>query len=109
MKPTVLEIVSCAAQAFRIEAHHIMNGDRSDLHCRPRFAVCLIAHDLGYSHPQIGRALGGRDHTSIINACKRARVFAAEDPEYLELLEEVRAAACRDRIPFFKSQRSSAV
>ncbi len=109
MKPTVLEIVACASEAFRIDAYQILNGDRSDLHCRPRFAVCLIAHDLGYSHPQIGRTLGGRDHTSIMNACKRARAFAAEEPEYLELIEEVRAAACRDRIPFFKSQRSNAV
>lgn len=109
MKPTVLEIVSCAAQAFMIEAHQILKGDRSDLHCRPRFAVCLIAHDLGYSHSHIGRTLGGRDHTSIINACKRARAFAAQDPEYLGLIEEVRAAACRDRMPVFKSQRGSAL
>ncbi len=38
-----------------------------------RFAVCLALHRKGWSYPRIGRLLNDRDHTTIMNAVKRAK------------------------------------
>ena len=41
---------------------------------KPRFLVCRMLRDeLGWSLPRIGRLLGGRDHTTILWAVRRAR------------------------------------
>jgi chromosomal replication initiator protein len=46
--------------------------------------------------PAIGRAFGGRDHTTVLHACKRTTQRIADDPEAFEvvraLTERLRAA-----------------
>ena len=40
----------------------------------PRFVACWLMHEmLGYSTLRIGRALGDRDHTTVIHALNRVR------------------------------------
>ena len=44
-----------------------------------------LARELtSHSYPEIGDAFGGRDHTTVINACKRVAELKAEDIKMAE-------------------------
>lgn len=58
----------CAGQS--IEA--LRGPGRSRVLFIPRAKAMLAMRKEGYSYPQIGRYFGGRDHTSVMYACKRA-------------------------------------
>jgi chromosomal replication initiation ATPase DnaA len=38
-----------------------------------RRAVCIRLKELGWSYPAIGRAIGGRDHTTIMSLVKDSK------------------------------------
>lgn len=57
---------------------------------RPRCAVCWLARRLtSTSLPQIGALLGGRDHSSILNACRRAAELREQDPAFRRLTDRL--------------------
>ena len=58
-----------------------------------RFAVMQVAREHGKSTSQIGRVLGGLDHSTVITGSRRALVFEAEDPDYARLMALLRAEA----------------
>lgn len=49
-------------------------------------AMALISDTLRLSTPRIGKLFGGRDHSSVINGLRRARV----DPKLAELRSKLR-------------------
>lgn len=58
-----------------------------------RFAIVRAARKSGLSYPQIGRDLGGRDHTTAMNADQRAAELCADAPCFATLcriMENVR-------------------
>lgn len=77
-----------------------MRGPRQCRHvCRARFAAIHVARaTTGHSLTTIGN-LFRRDHTSVINADRRACEFAAADPDYAALVAALTAAA-RERNAF---------
>jgi len=51
--------------------------------CRGRAAVCWLARvTTNRSLREIGRALGGRDHSTIAHALRHAKLLRAEDPAF---------------------------
>ena len=56
-----------------------------------RFAVCLAARRRGFSLAQIGRALGGRDHTTVLHSIRRADSLLG-DADFAHLLDQVERA-----------------
>ena len=44
----------------------------------PRFEAMYLMHEAGHSLPEIGRFLGGRDHTTILNGCRRYAAWLTE-------------------------------
>lgn len=57
----------------------------------PRHLVMLIARRLCpmLSFPRIGQMLGGRDHTTILDGCKKAEMRLKEFPHYRQQYEAV--------------------
>ena len=52
-----------------------------------------LARELtGESLPAIGREFGGRDHTTVLHACRRASARIASDADAREAVEKL----CRD-------------
>ena len=50
----------------------ILSKRRSRSVARPRQMAMFLAKELtNYSLPEIGEAFGGRDHTTVIHACKK--------------------------------------
>lgn len=55
---------------------------------RARAAICWLAREVTpASLPQIGAMLGGRDHSSIIRACRRAADMRDRDPAFAALTD----------------------
>jgi chromosomal replication initiator protein len=63
-------------------------------------AMWLVWKTTDRSHPEIGRAMGGRDHTTILHGVRKVEERMAAQPEYADLvrglrdeIEEAKAAA----------------
>ena len=70
--PSVEYIIERTAHEYGITLAQIYGDGRCGEFVIPRHEACLRAHEQGYSLGQIGRPLG-RDHTTIINAIRRAK------------------------------------
>lgn len=52
---------------------------------RARFATALALREAGLTLSQIGRILGGRDHSTILHAIRQAVQLRERDPEFAAL------------------------
>jgi chromosomal replication initiator protein len=58
---------------------------------RPRMIAMFLARELtGSSFPEIGLRFGGKDHSTVINACRRIDELAKSDIELRSTLETLR-------------------
>lgn len=65
-------IQKLVAEYFKIRVADLSSKSRQQDITRPRqIAMCLARELTSLSLTEIGNAFGGRDHTTIINACKR--------------------------------------
>jgi chromosomal replication initiation ATPase DnaA len=65
-------IIGAIADGFGISRAQILYGGRHRHLARPRrLAMYLVRAMEGLSLPQIGRAFGGRDHTTVLHACRK--------------------------------------
>lgn len=89
---TIARIVTMVAASFHIRPNDIVGPFRDRTFAWPRHAVVWLARNsLPASTPQIGRALGGRDHTTILHAVKRAEERRAADPVWRAQLDALLA------------------
>jgi len=67
-------IKKTVAEYFKIRNSDLISKTRKQSIARPRqIAMCLARELTSHSLPEIGDAFGGRDHTTVINACKRVK------------------------------------
>lgn len=77
-RPTVHEIVKAVAGVFLVSMTDIRSARRQWHIVRPRQIVYALARRLTlYSLTDIGRHLGGRDHTSVLQGCNKPFIVAA--------------------------------
>ncbi|MGD9257853.1 MAG: helix-turn-helix domain-containing protein, partial [Gammaproteobacteria bacterium] len=58
----------------------LLSKSRSRMVTRPRQTAMALAKDLtNHSLPEIGDAFGGRDHTTVLHACKRIKELREAD------------------------------
>ena len=87
---SVRKICEDAARITGLKYAEIIGQGRARELSYARFAVIYAARlAYGYSLPRIGRALGNRDHTTILSGEKRARELREQDLEFLELSERL--------------------
>lgn len=65
------DCVKLAAARFGTTVEIVKGPSRFREHIEPRHVAAYAARLCGASYPTIGRALGGRDHTTAINAVAR--------------------------------------
>jgi len=79
---TVAAIQSLVAQAYALSTEELLGEDRSARVVWPRqLAMFLAREHTGATFPALGRAFGGRNHTTVMNACRRAADRIAADAE----------------------------
>lgn len=87
---SVTAIVRYAAYQMGLRAADIQGPTRSRPLFRARFAISWTARQIGRSSlTVIGEVLGGRDHTSIMNAVRRADELRERDPAFRMLTNKM--------------------
>jgi len=69
---TMENIIKVVAEYYKIRVADILSKRRTRSLARPRqFAMALCKELTNHSLPEIGDAFGGRDHTTVIHACRK--------------------------------------
>jgi chromosomal replication initiator protein len=78
-------IQKTVAEYYKIRISDLLSPRRSRSVARPRQVAMTLAKELTtHSLPEIGDAFGGRDHTTVLHACKRIRELREMEPRIQE-------------------------
>ncbi len=88
---TVENIQKTVAEYYKIRIADLLSKRRSRSIARPRQVAMALAKELtNHSLPEIGDAFGGRDHTTVLHACKRIKELRESErrigEDYMNLL-----------------------
>ncbi|MBU2711685.1 chromosomal replication initiator protein DnaA [Zooshikella harenae] len=73
------------AEYFKIKISDILSKRRSRSVARPRQIAMALSKELtNHSLPEIGDAYGGRDHTTVLHACRKVKELTQADAEIRE-------------------------
>ncbi|MDX6689084.1 MAG: chromosomal replication initiator protein [Solirubrobacteraceae bacterium] len=82
LTPTIDDIQELACSRFSVTRDELLSSRRSGRVAWARqIAMFLAREHTGASLPTIGRAFGGRNHTTVLYACRRAAERIAADPD----------------------------
>lgn len=77
---TINNIQKTVAEYYKIRVADLHAKSRSRQVARPRQVAMSLAKELtDHSLPEIGDAFGGRDHTTVLHACRRISELKAKD------------------------------
>ena len=89
--PTLREIATATARHFGLKLADLKSPSRRQGVVAARGATIYLARLLTrHSLEQIGRYLGGRDHTTVLHAQQRTEQLAKRDPVLRQSLAELR-------------------
>jgi len=73
------------AEYYKIKISDLLSKRRSRSVARPRQVAMSIAKELtNHSLPEIGNAFGGRDHTTVLHACRKIKELRETDTDIRE-------------------------
>jgi chromosomal replication initiator protein len=82
---SIENIQKTVADYYKLRVSDLVSERRSRSIARPRQVAMALAKELtSHSLPEIGAAFGGRDHTTVIHACKRVRELRESDTRMRE-------------------------
>jgi chromosomal replication initiator protein len=87
-QPPLREIVAAVARHFGLSQKQLKSQSRRQSIVAARAVAIYLAREFaGVSYEQIGRALGGRDHTTIIHNYRKIERDRTHDPAVQEAIE----------------------
>lgn len=90
-KPTLREIIALVACHQNVPQSQLKSSSRRHSTVFARGLVVFLARELGTSsYDQIGRALGGRDHTTILHSYRKIARGCEDDPEVRNTVTNLR-------------------
>lgn len=82
---TINNIQKIVAEYYKIRVSDLHSKDRSRSVARPRQVAMALAKELtNHSLPEIGDAFGGRDHTTVLHACRKIAELNGSDAQIKE-------------------------
>ena len=85
------QIIDAVAKTYNVTIDRILGRDRSRVVALPRqIAMYLLREEAHISLPQIGNALGGRDHTTVMYGCEKVADMLERDDRMRRQLIEIR-------------------
>jgi len=93
---TIENIQKTVAEYFKLKVADLLSARRSRSIARPRQIAMALSKELtNHSLPEIGAAFGGRDHTTVIHACRKVAELRGNDnrfnDDYTNLLRTLNA------------------
>jgi chromosomal replication initiator protein len=90
--PTVERIQQITAETFGLTRDELLSPSRAARVTWPRQVAMYLARE--HTHqtlPAIGASFGGRDHSTVLHACKRAADRIGKDPEAYDAVAAITA------------------
>jgi chromosomal replication initiator protein len=89
-RPSVRAIQERTADAFGLSVEELLSASRAGAVTWPRQVAMYLARELtDQTLPAIGRAFAGRNHTTVLHACRRTAERIAGDPEAYEAVRRL--------------------
>jgi chromosomal replication initiator protein len=87
---TLENIQKTVADYYKLKVADLISPKRTRTFTRPRQIAMYISKELtGHSLPEIGEVYGGRDHTTVLHACRQVAVFRSEDRQLDEQVQDL--------------------
>ena len=81
----VENIQKTVAEYFKIRVADLLSAKRTRSVTRPRQIAMALAKELtNHSLPEIGEMFGGRDHTTVLHACRKVAELKESDNKFAE-------------------------
>ena len=78
------------ANYFNLKPADLKSGKRHQLVARPRQIAMYLARKLvKASYPELGQRFGGKDHTTVMSACKKIEQLMVSDPKTRHAVEQL--------------------
>ena len=88
--PGCREILTEVARGLNLKPDDVLGGKRRpDLVLARQIAMYVCRQKLGLSYPELGRAFGGRDHSTVIHAIKKINKLLVSDKRVQKLVTEI--------------------
>ena len=84
------EVVDMVAKTFNLSVDRLLSPDRSRDVALPRQIAMYLMRETNISLPQIGMALGGRDHTTVMYACEKVADLLERDDKVRRQVVQIR-------------------
>ena len=82
---TIDNIQKTVAEYYKIKVADLLSKRRSRSVARPRQIAMALSKELtNHSLPEIGDAFGGRDHTTVLHACRKVKDLREETHDIKE-------------------------
>ncbi len=79
---SITNIQRVVGEYYKVKVAEFTSKRRSRSVARPRQIAMALAKDLtNHSLPEIGEAFGGRDHTTVLHACRKVKELCSSDGE----------------------------
>jgi chromosomal replication initiator protein len=83
--PSIAQVQAVVAAHFRLSVDELNSSSRVSAVSWPRQVAIHLARDLtGASLPTIGKAFGGRNHATVLHACKRVSERLKNDQQVVD-------------------------
>jgi chromosomal replication initiator protein len=83
-------VVDMVARTFNLSVDRLLSPDRSRDVALPRQIAMYLMRETNISLPQIGLALGGRDHTTVMYACEKVADLLERDDKVRRQVVQIR-------------------
>jgi len=89
-KTTLKQVSSAVAKHFQLTLQDLKGQSRQQTVVRARSLAMFLGRELaGASYAEIGQFFGGRDHTTVLHACRKIASQVTEDHALRELAEDL--------------------
>jgi len=87
---TINNIQKTVAEYYKIRLSDLHSKSRARQVARPRQIAMMLAKELTeHSLPEIGETFGGRDHTTVLHACRKVKELVGKDARVKEDLDNL--------------------
>lgn len=82
---TMENILKTVAEYYKVKVADLLSKRRSRSIARPRQMAMALAKELtSHSLPEIGDHFGGRDHTTVLHACRKVKELLQDENSFAE-------------------------